>query len=232
MWIILEFRRLVKDLYQVFGDMALWCWSHDPPFGWLGDRFLDIYDLLTTAHYGLYLLAEDYEDLWERVIDVLTESDIFRLLRTWLNYAEDAWNWVLYAFSNVVAIVDIWWQATRITVQGWIETATQGFNELKVAWDEFWNVTWPGILADIASLKGEWINFWSITFPTLVSFTWLTTWWNDRLLDINSLIESWTLTLAPFWEGWQEIRDQVLEFFADPLKWLYDRLEDFMDRHW
>ncbi|GAH38074.1 unnamed protein product, partial [marine sediment metagenome] len=70
-------------------------------------------------------------------------------------------------------------------------------------------------------------DFFTITLPNLLTFEWLSIWWNARLLDINSLIESWTVTLSPFWEGWQEIRESVFEFFTDPLTWLETKFTDW-----
>lgn len=113
-----------------------------------------------------------------------------------------------------------------------IDAATQGIDELQTAWHNFWNVTWPGLLNDLEDLRANWSNFWSVTFPTLVSLTWLATWWTSTMRDVLDLIDSAFTLRDSLWAGWQEIRDTVLEFFSDPLKFLYDRLEDFMDRYW
>jgi len=225
--IIYDIRRLVRYLYQVFGDMALWCWDHDPPFGWLGDMFLEIYDHLTDIYYALYQFARDYEDLWEWVTEVLTESDIFRLLQKWLNYAEDAWAWVLNSVQYVGSIVDDWWLATKITVQSWIETATQGFNELKVAWDEFWEITFPNWTTELLRIGSELSDFFTITLPNLVNFDWLGTWWNDRLLDIQSLIDSTVQAWFPFYNDLVELWNGIVEFFTDPLTWLEQKFTDW-----
>ena len=227
MWIILEIRRGVKYLYQAFGDMALWCWAHDPPFGWLGDRFLDVYDVLTDLHYGLYLFDQEYEDLWERVLDIITESDIFRMLQTWLNYAEDAWDWVLYAFSNVIAIVDVWWGSIIPTIQGWIDIATEGFAELRVAWDNFWEITFPNWTTELLRIGSELSDFFTITLPGLLTFDWLGIWWNDRLSDIDSLINSTVQAWFPFYDDLVELWNSIVEFFTDPLTWLEKKFTDW-----
>lgn len=224
--LIFDIRRIVRHLYQVAGDITLWCWAHDPPFGWLGDFFLEVYNELTDLHEVLYQLAADYSDLWERVVDIITESDIFRVLQTWLNYAEDAWNWVLYAFSNVVAIVDVWWQATRITVQGWIETATQGFNELKVAWDEFWQITFPNWTTELLRIGSELSDFFTVTLPTLIDWKALLPWWLTKLIDIGELIKTAFVEREAFWAGWQDWKDKVTEFFTDPFEWIKTNIID------
>ena len=210
MWIILDIRRIVQFIYQIFADMALWCWAHDPPFGSIGSFFAEIYDHLTDLHYGLYLFAEEYESLWDAIVGILTESDIFILLQQWLNYAEVAWNWISNAFNNVVSIIWEWWPTALDYVLTYVDNAVEGFTELKIAWD----------------------TFWTSTLPNLVSFDWLSIWWNGKLLDVQSLIDTAILSLNALLEGWQEVRDAVLEFFNDPYQWMYDRLDEFFERFW
>jgi len=103
-----------------------------------------------------------------------------------------------------------WWPTILPHILGYVDKAVEG-------------------LADVAA---TWDNFWTNIFPTLVSFDRLTTWWNSRLLDIDALIDTWSKDLAPFWEGWQEIREEVTNFFADPLQWAYDKLDEFFERFW
>jgi len=232
MWIIYDIRRIVQYLYQVFADMALWCWAHDPPFGSIGSFFAEIYDHLTDLHYGLYLFAEEYESLWDAIVGILTESDIFSLLQTWLNYAEVAWNWVTNAFDNVTGIIWEWWPIALDYVMTYVDNAVGEINTLIAGWNDFWTTTWPQWVSLFDDLKALWGNFWVNILPNLVSFSWLTTWWNSKLLDINALIDSWIQDLLPFLEGWQEIRDQVFEFFNDPWGWLYNRFDDFIERFW
>lgn len=232
MWAIVTVRALVKDLYQVFGDLTLWCWDNDPPFGWFGDRFLDVYLALTDLHYALYELALWFEDLEERVAAVITESTIFQLLQKWLNYAEDAWSWVLNSVQYIGSVVNDWWLSIIPTVQGWIAIAVEGFDNLKVAWDSFWAVTWPEWTSNISELRSLWDNFWTDNFPTLLTFDWLGIWWDSRLQEIDTLIGNTIKDWLPFYDDLVELWDGIVEFFVDPWAWLYDRLEDFMDRYW
>ncbi|MBA7574255.1 hypothetical protein ES708_16057 [subsurface metagenome] len=222
-WIIEELEDISDFFYDAYQEVKDWVW----PFY-----------LLKYPLYGIYgrfhWLAEWFEDFNEWVDDtayeishMLTSWDIFTLLETWLDWAADAWYWVRSAPSNVISIVTDWWTGILPYILSYVDSAVEGLADLAAIWDNFWTVSWPGILDDLDLLRANWSQFWSITFPTLVSFAWLTTWWDSRLLDISSLLESWTLTLAPFWAGWQEIRDQVFEFFADPLEWLWGRFTDW-----
>ena len=217
---------------NIFLNLALDAYGWPIVGGWLGDGFAALVDFASECAYYLWKASQWYEDTVDALREILNWGTIQSYIRSWLAGIEAAIAWFSNAFSNVVSIIDAWWDSIQSTVQDWIAVATQGFDELKAAWDNFWTVTWPGILDDIVGLKGDWTNFWNITFPTLVSFTWLTTWWSSRLTDISALIDSAFTLRESLWAGWQELRDQVVEFFADPLKWLYDRLEDFMDRHW
>ena len=210
MWIIYDIRRIVQYLYQVFADMALWCWAHDPPFGSIGSWFAQIYDHLTDLHYGLYLFAEDYESLWEGIIGIITESDVFSLLQSWLTFAEDAWYWVANAFNNVVSIIWEWWPIALGYVMTYVDNAVEGLVELREAWD----------------------TFWTVTLPSLISFDWLGIWWEGRIEDVQSLITTAVEDIENLMLGWQEVRDSVLEFFGDPYGWIYDRLDEFFERFW
>lgn len=227
-WIVEYLWEIGEWFWEAYKEVDDWVW----PFYFLADPLWEIQRIFGWLSWEFEAFNEWVYDTVDKLQDILSKWDIWDFFEWWFDAAEKAWNWVRDAWDNIWTTVEEWWNTTWPTVQGWIAVATQGFDELKAAWDNFWEVTWPGLLDDIAGLEAAWDNFWTVTFPSLVSFTWLGIWWDARLLDINSLIESWTLTLAPFWAGWQEIRDTVLEFFADPLKWLYDRIEDFMDRYW
>lgn len=227
-WIIEELEDIADFFYEAYQEVKNW-W---PPF-----------DLLKYPLYGIYgrfrWLAEWFTDFrdwldWaaDRIDEIFSWSNIQSMIRSWLSGIEAAIDWFLSWTTWVGQYINDWWVGILPYILTYVDNAVEGLVNLKAIWDNFWTVRWPALLDDLELLRANWSQFWSVTFPTLVSFAWLTTWWNSRLLDINSLIESWTLTLAPFWAGWQEIRDQVFEFFNDPLKWLYDRVEDFMDRYW
>ena len=86
---------------------------------------------------------------------------------------------------------------------------------------------WPEFTANFTNLKAAWDTFWTVTFPTLVSWAWLTTWWNSRLEDIQGLINSAFTIREGLWTGWQDWRDKVVEFFTDPLEWLLAKFTDW-----
>lgn len=123
---------------------------------------------------------------------------------------QDVWSWLSTQISAWWGELALWWADKTTIILGWIDAATQGFSELKAAWD----------------------SFWTQTLPSLINISWLTSWWRGKLPDIKSLIDS---TLLEWFPDYNNIRDTLLdvkEFFIDPLKWLYDKLENFMDKWW
>lgn len=222
-WIIEELEDIADFFYDAYQEVKDWVY----PFYYLK------YPL-----YGIYgrfrWLADWFEDFNDWADDVayeishmITSWDIFTLLETWLDWAEDAWYWVRYAFKNVTDIVTDWWTGILPYVLDYIDSAVGGLADLATIWDNFWTVTWPEWISSFDSLKAEWDNFWTVTFPTLVSFAWLTTWWTSTMGDVLDLIDSAFTLRESLWTGWQEIRDQVLEFFNDPLEWLQVRFTDW-----
>jgi len=222
----------LDEIADFFYDLYLECWDIPILESTIAPLFYYICEAFTYLSYWFEEFNEWLEDIDDRIKDILDKWDVFDLLEDWLEWAEDAWDWVRHAWSNVIDIIEDWWAVIRSHVEAWITIATEGLDELKVAWSNFWSDILPGIFNLLDTLQSKWAQFWAVTFPTLVSFQWLDEWWQGKLLDIELLFEGWTLTLAPFWEGWAEMRDQVVEFFADPWEWLYNRFDDFVERFW
>ena len=205
-WIVEDLNAASDFFYDIYREVLDWVY----PF-WLAAGFF--YDLSRVFNW----LAYDFADFAEWVYDtvdklgtILSWSTILSLIRSWLPDLEDVvdwWNsWRIWVFQEIAN----WWSFTQTAVQGWIDTATQGLSELITAWD----------------------NFWTVIFPTLVDFTGLATWWTATMGEVLNLIDTAFTLRASLWEGWQEIRNQVVEFFADPLEWLYSRFEEFFERFW
>lgn len=205
-----------------WGDWARWAYNF----------LVDIADAFARMATRFGDFNEWVEDTVDRLRDILDLGDIWSYFRSWFEWAEDAWYWVRFAWENVFDIVTDWWSTILPYVLAYVDEAVEGLSDLRAAWNEFWTVTWPEFVNRLQELQESWDLFVTTVLNTLVSFSWLTTWWNDRLADIQALINTAIQELAPFWEGWQEIRDTVLEFFADPWAWLYDRFDDFIERFW
>ena len=186
------------DAYQTAKD---WWW----PFDALQHPLYGLYQVSRSLVTPIAQFSNWTWDVWSKVQEIFSLEQITAYFRPWLDNATDAWDWVRRAGTNVWHIADDWWNVTKVTVLGWIAMATEGLDSLRASWDEFSTTT----------------------FPNLVSFTWLTTWWNNRLLDIEGLLNSAFLERDSWWAGWQDFRGKVAEFFDDPLEFLLNRFTDW-----
>lgn len=211
---------------------ALDAYNHWLPLGWLGDALRYLSDFTAAIAGYLYDASWWYEGTTTAIGQILSWETLKNLIQSWLAGIEDAISWIQDWWGWVGQRIDYWWQSELQTVRDWIAAATQGFDQLKAAWDNFTRVTLRDIFDQFELLRANWNQFWAVTFPSLVSFTWLSTWWNSRLQDVQSLIDSAFTIREDIWTGWQELRDQVVDFFADPWAWLYERLDDFIERFW
>lgn len=214
--------------YDAYLEVRAWVY----PFYYLS---YPLYSLYSAFYYLAYYFSDFNEWVdWaaNEVGNILSFSNIYSYFRTYFDYASDAWHWVRDAFYYITGIIDDWWWETKLTVQGWIDTAVQGFQSLLNQLDSL-----------LASLQSEWSNF-KAKIPSINEvLSWFTNWWSNTLArviawgaltatQISSLVDSAFTARDSFWAGWQDVKNDVTEFFTDPLQWLYDRLETFFDRFW
>jgi len=204
---IAEYTGEIADwFYEVYLDIYDWVW----PFYKAADWFYDLCYSTNKIKWRFEDFSEDMDAFVDDLEDILSWSNIRSLIRSWLPDVEDAIDWFTDRWYWFQDEISDWWNDKVNDVKDLIDTATEGLDNLLEAWD----------------------NFWRSTLPNLVNFTWLGIWWQSRLLEIDTLIGSWLASFAPFWEGWQEVRQEVVDFFADPYQWIYDRLDEFFERFW
>jgi len=205
-WIIEELWDIAEWFYDAYHIVKDW-WS---PF-----------NLLATPLYAIYgrfkWLAEDFYDFreWlEWVLDLLGEilswTYIKSLIRSWLYGIEAVIDWFLSWTYWVRQEIADWWSGILPYILDYIDSVVEGWEDFVTTWDTFWRTI----------------------YPTLVSFDWLGVWWNSRLLDVQDLIHTAILDIEGSLAGWQEVRDSVFEFFADPFQWVYNKLDEFFERFW
>ena len=205
-WIIEELERAEEFFYDAYQEVKGW------PLG---------LDVLKYPLYGLYgvfkWLVEGFYEFYQwlnwaadRIDEILSWSNIRSLIRGWLSGIETALVWFRSWSTYVGQYIAEWWPTILPYILTYIDNAVEGLGDFAATWN----------------------NFWNNIFPTLVTFNWLDTWWQSRLLEIDTLIGSWVTSFTPFWEGWQEVRSEVTDFFADPLQWFYDKLDEFFERFW
>lgn len=116
------------------------------------------------------------------------------------------WN----AIRNIPDKIDQWWSGTKHTVMDWIEMAGNSL---------------LGLIANIGrvidALESEWNYFWRYTLPDL-----LPKW------EIEALIRSALAEWADLFNFWGDSSRKVIEFFTDPLQWLYNKIDEWFERFW
>jgi len=208
------------SLYRDFSDVPLIGRVLAAPFYWLYGAFY--YLAIYFSSFNAWV-----EDATSKLGRILSLADITGYLRAWLDYAANAWAWVSTAVNNVLHIVDAWWQSVKPVVLAWIQEVkywvsvqlrelNAWLDNLQMAVDAFLDKL-PALSEIIAWFGNWWGNILSL----------LGAWWAERLGDIRDLFMSWAKDMAPFWAGWQDIRDQVFGFFNDPIEYLWSRFTDW-----
>jgi len=200
-----------------------WVW----PFYHFAPVFLYIADAFARLAYQFERFNDWVDFATDKVADILNLTEIRQSLKTWLDYATWAWNWIRDAWNNVRAIVNDWWGTVIPVVYGWIDEAKQWASLQIDSLERLVNSILADVnellaqIPDVSELTAWFSNWWGNILANLGS------WWDDRLLDVQGLIDSAFGLREPFWAGWQDIRDKVFEFFDDPLEWLLVRFTDW-----
>jgi hypothetical protein len=194
---------------------------------WLGDTFNNLSTFTSHVAGELWDASNWYEEISGKVSDYLSWDTIWSYILSYVPNLTQLRDWFYSWWSNVSSVIASWWTATMVEVRGWIAIAVQPFNSMLAAWANFWNSLWPQLVGGFNSLKSAWDNFWLVTFPNLVNFTWLTTWWNSKLLDVQALIDSTIKAWFPFYDDLVRLWNDIAEFFTNPLGYLWERFTDW-----
>jgi len=226
--IIEKFNEAASFFYSVYLEVLGWVY----PLWQAASFFYELSLVFSNLAWYFSYFYEWLDDLAGSIADILTFDSIYSYFSSYFEAAINAWNWVANAFNNVASILNSWWSATASTVFGWVEEAKQfalslhasllsSFDSLRAEWDSF-----QASLPSIDSILSWFTNWWGNILTNL------NYWWTDRLLEIQDLISSKFAEFTPFWEGWQELKSEVTEFFSDPLQWIYDKLDEWFERFW
>lgn len=195
------------------------------PIYWLYWSFYQL--TFYFSHFNVWV-----DDTVTKLRTILSIESITSYFSTWINYATSAWKWVSNSFAEVNAIVLTWWSTARLEVQCWIADArlwlqlrlddfTHLVSDVLSWWDDF-----KDMIPSISEILLWFADWWAkILSP-------LTSWWNERLLDIRNLMQSELRDWFPFYDELAGLWNDIKLFFTDPLEWLYDRAEEFFDRFW
>jgi len=208
---------IIDRIASFFFDLALLCGSAYnevsgwiTPFNYLATPFYYFANFFNGISLELISFGAWVQALWDKAATILSEWDIWNILATPIEWATDAWNWVVDAVSNVWQIVADWWLTVIDTVRGWIDVATQTWNDLL-----------DNVRDTANSVKAAWDNFWTTILPSLIGVG-----------EAESLIQSKLREWFPFYNSLALLWQDIEEFFADPLEWIYSKLEEFVERYW
>jgi len=222
-WISIRFTEASALFYSLYLEVLGWVW----PFYLISDFFYSLSSICADLSWDFYYFNDWILEVADKIQHILSVDNIYSYFKTYFDAALDAWDWVVDAWDTIWSEIDDWWDTIRPTVQGWISAT------------EDWLSDWiDAVEGSLNSLRAAW-NEWKVEIPSFNElWAWFGNWWGSVLAHIiawgaltatqvDTLIDSWFRQYAPFWEGWIDIKDQVIEFFTDPLEWLLGKFTDW-----
>ncbi len=214
---------VTHQFYEIYLEVLGWpepFWRIYAPFYFLYNAFN--YLAWNFHHFGTWVNQVVYE-----LTQILSWDTIWSNIKSYIPDWDKIGNWSEEWTSTIVSLVTGLGSTIRTTIEGWIDIATEGLASLLTAWDNFWNTTWPQWTGKLDTLGAAWDNFWTVTLPTLLDFSSLTTWWNDRLTEIDTLISDTLKIWFPFRDDLVRLWDTIAEFFISPFDWLANHIENW-----
>lgn len=219
-------------IFSLVWDLAWWFRdrvndAEGLPFvgGWLADLCYQIFRALYKVAQAIANFYYWLYDLTQTIAGLADPSTLRDLIISWFPGLGDLIEWFSNWYLTVRDVINMWWQTAQVHVKAWIDIATEGIRTLV---DQLANQVISlesqisELLARLPSLEELllwWGNWWGNVIGAVISWGALTG------SQIQGLINSAFTIREGLWAGWQEIRDQVFEFFANPLDWLASRIE-------
>lgn len=209
--------------YTAYVEVKSWIFPFyhlAPPLASISVFFYQLRDLFSTFNTWLTAAAA-------KIASIFSWDTIKGLVKSWLPGIESAISWFSSWLSNVTSAINTWWANVKLTVKGWIADAKTYLKGLIDSLSASFISLWDQVRVFIDQLP----TFTEILtwFKNVDSYVWgrIVNWWNVTVPTVNSLIDSWFKSAAPFWEGWQDVRDTVIGFISNPLGWLADKFTDW-----
>jgi len=199
--IVTALNSVATFFHEVYLDVWDWVWPFWLTATWfqsLSDKFS--YLAWRFSDFGTWVNAAE-----AKIQNILSWNTIWSYLVAQVPNLPALNAWWTNLWNNIKDVVNDWWAGTQITVQGWITAATAG----------------------LAALDAAWQQFRTVTLPALFTLSQAETWWNSRIKDVKSLIDSALKDYEPLWAGWQAVRDNVVSFLANPFDFLLGRFSDW-----
>lgn len=225
-------RELFLEAYRACAEIALDIYQSPVLPDFLGDFFVWLEYIFADVATAFYNIHQDWIEIIDALNSFLNWGQIVQHILSWIPNLEEIRDWFYNWWQNVTTAIIQWWHEAQIDVLNWIEEAVSGFQDLvdnlsnwlsvlQTEWDNF-KETIPN-LTEIINWFQDWANsVWSI----------ILNWWDDTISEVQELINSTLVEWSPFWEGWLEWKQEIINFFEDPLQWIYSKLDEFFERFW
>ncbi len=208
------------EAYRIVDDWTGGFWHLADPLYYISSAFWNMLAPISAVNDWIYNVTQEIAS----IVDI---DDIWFTFKQWFDWAEWAWEWISDAWYYVTDIVGSWWSATSLTVLAWIDQVRdyadqlvagvmEVVDNLQAAWDTL--AGWIPTIEEIITWWGSW---------TGQVLSVVNTWWTGALLEVQDLINTGFFTRADLWAGWTDLRDQVVEFFTDPLEVLWTKFADW-----
>lgn len=227
-WIIEDFNKASDFFYSIYLEVYGWVY----PFWLAADFFYSVSRVFNWLAWDFYDFGVWVDATANKLLEILSWDTITSYLLSWLPNLDALNTWFYHWWGNVTSAITSWWSSTQYLVKGWIAAGQQWLQDQL-----------DSLSSLLVSLQSQ-ISYLLDQLPSINEIiAWFSTWWANILASliawgaltatqISSLIDSAFTSREPFWAGWQDIKDSVIEFFADPWGWFYDRAEDLFDRFW
>lgn len=222
-WISQRFATASAFFYQVYLEAQDWIW----PLWLVSDHFYSLSRVFSDLSWDFYHFNERVEFISGRLLEILSWETIWDFITARVPNLGQMSGWFYNWWGNVSGVINDWWGPVSTTVLSWVNEARQWawdwidylqgrVDELRVLIQEIPGAT-PGL-----SLILDWLTNWTGHVLTTVN-----AWWTGALAEVRDLIGSAFIERESLWAGWQDMKDQVIEFFSDPLSWLEGKFADW-----
>lgn len=210
-----------------FYSLYLDSYSGGWPLSSLADWFYQLCLLFNNLAWYFYDFSSWVNSVGSQLSQILSWNTIWSYILNNVPNLTKIRDWFYSWYANVTSTVNTWWSTTQYTVQAWVQgakdQATALFNQAN-AWLANLQAQVNDLIGQIPNLD-ELVAWWGDWWGNVL--TQLGTWWNSRLAEVNDLVNSAFLSRESFWSGWQDMKSQVIEFFTDPVGFIWHRFADW-----
>jgi hypothetical protein len=180
---------------------AAWVW----PLNIIAPLVVAVSSIVDGIFGGMLDFRVFYRTLELRVSELLDFDELLDRLSEPLDQLAALWAWFSDWAGSVGSLIADWWAGVEDTVLSWISVATQGLDNVLIAWE----------------------TFTTEILPTLFDLEFAEEWYRSKLVAVGQLITSAFTERADLWAGWSDFRQSVSDIVSTPFDWLEARFTDW-----